>query len=143
MVRNAIAGISVAKACGLVEPTVGFLNLEGAARAVQIVRELSAKGYTVKLTGSTRGDVLLRGNDVLPGAVDVLVCDSLTGNAVVKLLSTFSTGGRIEVTGDGYGPGVGDGAGRGHHFPGKLCPRCCECAPLHGARRARRFVSSL
>jgi betaine reductase len=110
MVNNAIAGISVAKSCGHAEPTVGFLNLDGAARAVQIVKELSAKGYPVKLTGSTRGDTLLRGNDILAGAVDVLVCDSLTGNAVVKLLSTFTTGGRIEVTGDGYGPGVGDGA---------------------------------
>jgi hypothetical protein len=110
MVRNAIAGVSTAKACGLSEPTVGFLNLEGAARAVQVVKELSTKGYSVKLTGSTRGDSLLRGNDILAGAVDVLVCDSLTGNAVVKLLSTFTTGGRIEVTGDGYGPGVGDGA---------------------------------
>jgi betaine reductase len=42
--------------------------------------------------------------------VDVLVCDSPTGNAIVKMLAAHATGGRIEVVGSGYGPGVGDGA---------------------------------
>ncbi len=109
LVRNAIAGISVAKACGNPAPTIGFLNLEGAARAHQLVRELTVRGYPVNLAASHRGDALLRGNDILPGSVDVVVCDSLTGNALLKIVSTFSTAGRIEVTGDGYGPGVGEG----------------------------------
>ncbi len=47
---------------------------------------------------------------MLAGAVDVLVCDSLTGNAIVKMLAAYATGGRIEVVGSGYGPGVGPGA---------------------------------
>jgi hypothetical protein len=42
--------------------------------------------------------------------VDVLVCDSLTGNAIVKMLAAYQTGGSLEVAGSGYGPGVGDGA---------------------------------
>ena len=42
--RNAIAGVAAAKAFGLREPAVGFLNLDGAARALRIVRELAAKG---------------------------------------------------------------------------------------------------
>jgi len=110
LVVNAIAGIAAAKAFGVRAPSVGFLNLDGAARAVKAARELAANGYAMNLVGSSRGDALLRGNDVLAGTVDVLVCDSLTGNAIVKLLSAFTTGGRIEVAGSGYGPGVGDGA---------------------------------
>jgi hypothetical protein len=110
LVVNAIAGIAAAKAFGVRAPSVGFLNLDGAARAVKAARELAANGYWMNLVGSSRGDALLRGNDVLAGTVDVLVCDSLTGNAIVKLLSAFTTGGRIEVEGSGYGPGVGDGA---------------------------------
>ncbi|HEY9592892.1 MAG TPA: glycine/sarcosine/betaine reductase complex component C subunit beta [Spirochaetia bacterium] len=110
LVRNAIAGNAVAKACGIAEPAVGFLNLDGAARALQIARALADAGYPLKIAGSSRGDALLRGNDILAGAVDVLVCDSLTGNAIVKLLSTFTTAGRVEVSGDGYGPGMGEGA---------------------------------
>jgi betaine reductase len=47
---------------------------------------------------------------VLAGTVDVLVCDSLTGNAIVKMLAAWETGGSVEVAGSGYGPGVGDGA---------------------------------
>jgi betaine reductase len=110
LVLNAITGASVARSCGIAEPTIGFLNLDGAARALLLAHELVANGYAMKLMGSRRGDVLLRGNDVLEGTVDVLVCDSLTGNVIVKLLSTFTSAGRVEGVGDGYGPGVGDGA---------------------------------
>jgi betaine reductase len=110
LVRNAIAGVAVAKAFGVSEPSVGFLNLDGASRAFRVVQDLAANGYAIRLTGSSRGDPLLRGNDVLAGTVDVLVCDSLTGNAIVKMLAAYETGGSLEVAGSGYGPGVGDGA---------------------------------
>jgi betaine reductase len=110
LVLNAIAGAATAKAFGIADPSVGFLNLDGAARALRIARELAGNGYAIRLACSVRGDSLLRGNDVLAGAVDVLVCDSLTGNAIVKMLAAYATGGRIEVTGSGYGPGVGPGA---------------------------------
>jgi betaine reductase len=110
LVRNAIAGVAVAKAFGVAEPSVGFLNLDGASRALRVVQDLAANGYAIRLASSSRGDPLLRGNDVLAGTVDVLVCDSLTGNAIVKMLAAYETGGRLEVAGSGYGPGVGDGA---------------------------------
>ena len=49
----------------------------------------------------------MRGNDVLQGTPDVMVCDSLTGNVLIKMLSSFTTGGSFESTGYGYGPGIG------------------------------------
>ena len=107
LVLNAIAGVATAKAFGIADPSVGFLNLDGAARAFRIARDLAANGYAIRLARSARGDSLLRGNDVLAGAMDVLVCDSLTGNAIVKMLGAYATGGRVEVAGSGYGPGVG------------------------------------
>jgi betaine reductase len=110
LVRNGIAGVAAAKAFGVSDPSVGFLNLDGASRALKVVQALAANGYAIRLATSSRGDPLLRGNDVLAGTVDVLVCDSLTGNAIVKMLAAYETGGRIEVAGSGYGPGVGDGA---------------------------------
>ena len=51
----------------------------------------------------------MRGNDVLQGTPDVLVTDSLTGNVLVKMMSSFQTGGSFEATGYGYGPGIGQG----------------------------------
>jgi betaine reductase len=110
LVKNAISGIAAAKAYGIPHPRVGFLNLDGAARALAVMRDLGTNGYGVNLVSSARGDALLRGNDILAGTVDVLVCDSLTGNTVIKLLSALTTGGWIEVSGSGYGPGVGRGA---------------------------------
>ena len=38
-----------------------------------------------------------------------MVTDSLTGNILVKMLSSFTTGGSFEATGFGYGPGIGEG----------------------------------
>ncbi|MEW5818018.1 MAG: glycine/sarcosine/betaine reductase complex component C subunit beta, partial [Spirochaetota bacterium] len=109
LVLNVIAGASTAKAWGIRDPKVGFLNLEGAAQALRLVKELMADGYAVSLASSSRGgDDFLRGNDILLGTPDVLVCDSLTGNVIVKMLGSYSSGGRIEVAGSGYGPGVGD-----------------------------------
>ena len=118
LVLNAISGLAVAKAFGISRPSLGLLNLEGAPRALAILRELCTGGFAIDFGASVRGagastgegESLLRGNDILAGTVDVLVCDSLTGNAIMKLLASFSTAGRIEVAGSGYGPGVGPAA---------------------------------
>jgi len=109
MLLNAVYGVSAAKAWGIAEPTVGVLNVEGARSVERRLRALAGSGWPIRLTGSGRADAesVLRGNDILRGAVDVLVCDSLTGNVLMKLLSAFTTGGGYESAGWGYGPGVG------------------------------------
>ena len=58
------------------------------------------------------GGGLLRGNDLLAGSVDVCVCDTLTGNVLVKVFSAFNTGGNYESLGWGYGPSVGENWGK-------------------------------
>ena len=79
---------------------------------------------------------------MLAGSVDVLVCDSLTGNAIVKLLAAFTTGGRMEVAGSGYGPGVGEGPRRSASSPGATRRARRGERPAadgkDGARRPRR-----
>ena len=114
LLRNAVYGAAVAKACGLAKPSIAFLNSEGAGPALRRLTRLQENGYTVTLGSSGRGDGgnLLRGNDLVTGAVDVLVCDTLTGNALMKLFATFTTGGGYESTGFGYGPSVGEGWGK-------------------------------
>lgn len=111
LLRNAVYGIAAAKACGMAEPSVAFLNSDGAGPALRALSRMKEKGYAITLATSERGDggSLLRGNDVVSGAADVLVCDTLTGNALVKIFSTFTTGGRYESAGWGYGPSVGEG----------------------------------
>jgi len=114
LIRNVIAGIAVAKTGGIIEPKVGLLNLEGAARAKRALLELIDKGYFFIFSASLRknqGD-LLRGNDLLSGEFDVVVTDSLNGNILVKILSAYTTGGKKEILGYGYGPGVGEGVQR-------------------------------
>lgn len=111
MARNAVYGIIAAKACGIASPTVGILNVEG-SRAVQgALVQLQKNGYDFKFAESQRADggCVLRGNDVLTGASDIIVTDPLTGNILIKMLSSFTTGGGMETSGFGYGPGVGDG----------------------------------
>jgi hypothetical protein len=114
MLRNAVYGIAVAKAVGMGKPTVGILNLEGAASVQRALVRLSDGGYTVQFAGSVRADggSLLRGNDLLAGAADVCVCDTLTGNVLMKLFSAFNTGGSYEALGWGYGPSVGEKWGK-------------------------------
>lgn len=114
MVKNAIAGIALAKAGGIGHPTVGILNVEGAAQVERALRQLQDNGYPLHFTESARADggVLMRGNDLLQGAADVMVADSLTGNLMMKVFSSFNTGGSYEALGYGYGPGLGEGAGR-------------------------------
>lgn len=111
MIRNAIAGIIVAKACGNPNPTVGILNVDNARQTEMALKELAENGYPITFAESSRADggCILRGNDVLRGTPDVLVTDSLTGNVLTKMLSAYTTGGSYEATGFGYGPGIGKG----------------------------------
>ena len=111
LLRNAVYGIATAKACGLENPTVAFLNIDGAGPVLRALSKMRDNGYAVTLGTSERGDggSLLRGNDIVAGCVDVLICDSLTGNVLMKMFSTFTTGGRYESVGWGYGPAVGEG----------------------------------
>lgn len=114
LIRNTIAGIAVAKTDGVSYPRVGLLNLEGSLVAKRALDELVANGYPINWVTSLRknqGD-LLRGNDLLSGEVDVVITDSLTGNILVKILSAYTTGGKREILGYGYGPGVGEGMQR-------------------------------
>lgn len=110
MVLNAIAGIATAKAIGIKNPTLGILNLDGARQVERILKEIQTKGYNFKFAESLRADggAIMRGNDLLTGTPDVMVCDSLTGNLLVKTFSSFTTGGNYETVGAGYGPGIGE-----------------------------------
>jgi betaine reductase len=110
MLRNTIYGIAVAKSLGINKPSVGILNLEAAGTVQKALNHMKQRGYAIEFGASLRGDggALLRGNDLLAGAVDVCVCDTLTGNVLVKIFSAFNTGGGYESLGWGYGPSVGD-----------------------------------
>ena len=72
---------------------------------------MKEKGYDITFGSSVRADggSVLRGNDILTGAVDICVTDTLTGNVLVKMFSSFTTGGSYESTGWGYGPSCGEG----------------------------------
>lgn len=110
MLRNALLGIAAAKACGVSEPTIGILNIDGARQVERSLKELSDQGYTIDFAESGRSDggVVMRGNDLLQGVPDVMVTDSLTGNVLMKVFSAFHSGGSYETLGFGYGPGVGE-----------------------------------
>lgn len=111
MIKNTINGISVAKACGIKEPKVGILNVDGARGVERALKELQSRGYKFAFSESLRADggSVMRGNDLLAGTPDVMVCDSLTGNLLIKIFASFTTGGNYETLGYGYGPGVGEG----------------------------------
>ncbi len=111
MVKNAIYGVAVAKASGIADPSVGILNIDGAQLAFRALGRLRDNGFPVTFGSSVRkdGGAILRGNDILAGAVDVCVTDTLTGNVLMKMFSAFTTGGGYESTGWGYGPSVGKG----------------------------------
>ena len=110
MVRNAIYGIAAAKSVGIKKPTVGIINIEGARQTEKLLSELQKNGYDFEFTESQRADggAVMRGNDLLMGTPDVMVTDSLTGNLLMKIFSSFTTGGDYEAQGYGYGPGVGE-----------------------------------
>lgn len=109
MILNAINGIAAAKACGIKQPTIGILNVEGAKTVERSLTTLQENGYELAFGESQRedGGKVLRGNDLMLGSVDVVVCDSLTGNILMKLFSAGSSGGNYETLGAGYGPGIG------------------------------------
>ena len=111
MIRNAIYGIITAKTCGCSDPTVGILNVDGARQTEIALKELDENGYHISFAESSRADggCVMRGNDVLCGTPDIMVTDSLTGNILIKMLSSYTTGGSYEAMGYGYGPGIGDG----------------------------------
>jgi fatty acid/phospholipid biosynthesis enzyme len=111
MVLNAIYGIITAKACGVEKPTVGIVNVNGARQCEKTLKQLQEGGYDIKFADSARADggCVMRGNDVLQGSADVMVCDSLTGNVLSKITSSYTTGGSFEALGYGYGPGIGEG----------------------------------
>lgn len=114
MVRNAIYGIAVAKALGKKEPTLGILNVDGAKQVERVLNQLKEGGYPINFATSVRkdGGCVMRGNDLLAGAPDVMVMDTLTGNLMMKIFSAFTTGGSYEALGYGYGPGIGKGFNR-------------------------------
>ena len=114
MVKNAVAGIITAKSLGIEDPSLGILNLDGARTAEKILKEIAAAGYNINFAESKRADkgVVMRGNDLLLATPDVMVTDSLTGNVLMKMFSSFTSGGEYEVSGYGYGPGVGEGFNR-------------------------------
>ncbi|HHT07407.1 MAG: glycine/sarcosine/betaine reductase complex component C subunit alpha [Christensenellales bacterium] len=110
MVLGAIYGIIAAKACGVDNPTVGILNIDGARQTEIALKKLIDGGYPITLAQSGRADggCIMRGNDMLTGSADVMVMDTLTGNLVIKMLSSFASGGTYEALGYGYGPGIGE-----------------------------------
>ena len=109
MFKNALYGIVAAKAMGNPNPTVGILNLDNARGVERALRELNDNGYPINFGESKRADggSVMRGNDLLMGSVDVMVTDTLTGNIMMKVFSSFTTGGSYEASGYGYGPGIG------------------------------------
>lgn len=111
MVKNAIYGIITAKACGIKNPTVGILNVDGARQTEIALKKLKSQGYGINFAESQRADggAVMRGNDLLMGSADVMVMDSLTGNLMIKIFSSYTTGGNYESLGCGYGPGIGEG----------------------------------
>lgn len=110
MLKNTLYGIATAKACGIENPTVGILNIEGARQLERALQKLKENGYPISFTESARSDggVVMRGNDLLMGVPDIMVDDSLSGNVLMKMFSAYTTGGSYEASGYGYGPGVGE-----------------------------------
>lgn len=109
MVKNGVYGIITAKAMGISNPTVGILNVDGARQVERALKELSSK-YPINFTESARADggAVMRGNDLLMGTPDVMITDTLTGNILMKVFSSYTTGGSFESLGYGYGPGIGE-----------------------------------
>ena len=111
MVRNAVAGVIAAKSCGISKPTVGILNIDGARQVEKALKHIKDNGFDIEFAESQRADggIVMRGNDLLMGSCDVMVTDSLTGNLLMKMFGSFTSGGNYETTGFGYGPGIGEG----------------------------------
>ena len=114
MVLNGIYGLIVAKALGNQDPSLGILNVDGARQVERAFKQLNDNGFNIKFAESHRADGgdVMRGNDLLQASCDVVVNDSLTGNILMKMFSSFTTGGSYEANGFGYGPGIGEGFDR-------------------------------
>jgi hypothetical protein len=149
MVKNAVYGIAAARADGLSDPSVGILNIDGARQAERHLLTMQEQGYQFRWGESQRADGghILRGNDLLSGSVDVVVCDTLTGNILMKLFSAFTSGGNYETTGYGYGPGIGKKRAFDlnyfqslGHTGGEGCPLlyCCHGAGQYKPNTERR-----
>lgn len=110
MLRNAIYGIAVSKSLGIKNPVVGILNVDTSQPVFRALSHMKEKGYEINFGSSVRSDggAVLRGNDILSGSVDVCVTDTLTGNILMKIFSSFTTGGTYEASGWGYGPSCGE-----------------------------------
>ncbi|MGF1734963.1 glycine/sarcosine/betaine reductase complex component C subunit alpha [Photobacterium satsumensis] len=134
MLKNAIYGIALAKSTGIEKPTVGVLNVDGAAVCERALRELQQGGYDIQFAESGRADggIAMRGNDLLQGTPDVMITDSLTGNLLMKMFSSFTTGGSYEASGFGYGPGLGEGATK---QPVNIISRASGAPVVAGAMR--------
>jgi len=111
MVKNGLYGVITAKSMGIKSPTVGILNLDGARQVERALKDLQKNGYDINFTESVRSDggSVMRGNDLLTGTPDVMITDTLTGNILMKVFSSYTTGGDYEAMGFGYGPGIGEG----------------------------------
>lgn len=111
MVKNAMSGLAMADALGVVQPTVGLLNVDDAPAAQRLIEKLQEAGFPLRFAQSLRhdGGALMRGNDLIRGTPDVMVCDTLTGNLLIKLFSAGQSGGDTETLGCGYGIGLGPG----------------------------------
>jgi hypothetical protein len=114
MIKNGILGIIAAKSMGIEDPKVGILNVDGANQVERALERLNSNGYKINFAESMRADggCIMRGNDLLTGSADVIVTDTLTGNILSKLFSSFTTGGSYESLGYGYGPSIGEGYDR-------------------------------
>ena len=110
MILNGINGIITARAMGIENPTLGILNVDGARQVERVFKELVDKGYPLVLAESARidGGHLMRGNDLLTAVPDIMITDTLTGNIIMKILSSYTSGGNYEALGYGYGPGIGE-----------------------------------
>lgn len=109
MIKNAVYGLICAKACGVKDPSLGILNVDGARQTELALNQLRDGGYDFRWASSKRADggSVMRGNDVLQGTCDIMVTDSLSGNVLIKMMSAYTSGGSFESTGYGYGPGIG------------------------------------
>ena len=114
MLKNSIYGIIAAKSIGIQNPKVGILNVDGARQVERALKQLKENGYNISFAESIRADggCVMRGNDLLAGAADVMVTDTLSGNIFMKVFSSFTTGGDYEASGYGYGPGIGENYNR-------------------------------
>lgn len=110
MIKNGINGLVAAKAMGIKDPSVGILNLDGARQVERALKELDENGYKINFVESSRADggIVMRGNDLLLGTPDIMITDTLTGNVLMKMFSSYTSGGSFESQGYGYGPGIGE-----------------------------------